>query len=89
MKSTGAGSHLPHRLARTRAACLELRGAEEARRRAAEIARLPTVTWKGQTLYTLRCRGDYGRGPHDVNLPEMWLWALLDLRAFICPWHCR
>ena len=38
--------------------------------REAEIARLPTVIWRGRTLYTLRCRGEGpGRGPHLVNVP--------------------
>lgn len=55
--------------------------------REAEIARLPTVQWKGRTLYTLRCHGTSGRGPHDVNVPLMLVWHLIDLRSFYCVYH--
>jgi hypothetical protein len=81
------GSHLDARAARARAAFVELRGEAEAARRAAEIQQLPIVQWRGRTLYTLRCRADFGRGPHDVNVPEHVPWSLIDLRAFRCPYH--
>lgn len=56
-------------------------------RRAAEIAALPQVEWKGRTLYTIRCHGKSGRGPHDVNVPASLLWQLIDIRAYCCPYH--
>lgn len=56
-------------------------------RRAAAIAALPAVEWKGRTLRTVRCRGDFGRGPHDVNVPESTLWTLIHIEAFLCPYH--
>ena len=56
-------------------------------RREREIAALPTVQWKGRTLYTLRCQGTSGKGPHDVNVPVLLVWHLMDLRHFFCPYH--
>jgi hypothetical protein len=56
-------------------------------RRAAEIAALPTVEWRGRTLYTLRCHGTRGKGPHDVHLPERVLWSLIGLTHFRCVYH--
>lgn len=55
--------------------------------REAEIAALPTVQWKGRTLYTLRCCGVSGKGPHDVNVPLALAWSLLSLTRFFCPYH--
>lgn len=57
--------------------------------RAREIAALPTVQWKGKTLKTLRCHGITGKGPHDCNVPEALLWALISLRDFRCVYHPR
>lgn len=74
------------RLERARAAFRLFRPGEE-RQRATQIAALPQVAWRGRALYTLRCQGDFGRGPHDVNVPEAHLWALIDFRAFRCPFH--
>ena len=55
--------------------------------REAEIAALPTVEWKGRTLYTLRCNGTSGKGPHAVNVPIALCWHLLNLRRFFCVYH--
>lgn len=57
------------------------------RRRQLEIARLPKVDWKGLTLFTIRCDGEFGNGPHDVNVPESLLWSLISLTNFKCPYH--
>jgi hypothetical protein len=78
--------------ARARAAFVELAEFERSRveaerKREAEIAALPTVTWRGRRLYTLRCQGDFGKGPHDMNVPESILWTLIAFRAFRCPYH--
>jgi len=62
-------------------------GPESVARREAEIACLPLVIWKGRTLYTLRCQGTSGRGPHDVNVPLMMVWHLLSLTNFYCVYH--
>ena len=62
-------------------------GPVEAERRAQQIAALPQVQWKGRTLYTLRCRGTSGKGPHDVNLPLAHVWHLIDLGHFYCVYH--
>jgi hypothetical protein len=62
-------------------------GARLFRKRAAEIAALPTREWRGRTLHTLRCQGDFGRGPHDMNVPLSLLWHLIDLRRFLCAFH--
>jgi len=58
---------------------------EQARERA--IAALPVVIWRGRRLHTIRCRGEFGKGPHDVNVPESILWALISLERFYCPFH--
>lgn len=62
-------------------------GAACTARRAAEIAALPTIDWKGRTLYTLRCQGTSGKGPHAVNVPLAVVWHLIDLRRFFCVYH--
>ena len=62
-------------------------GPERAAKREAEIAALPTVAWKGQTLYTLRCHGVSGKGPHDVNVPLALLWHLISFKRFLCVYH--
>lgn len=58
-----------------------------ATRRQQEIDALPTMTWKGRTLYTIRCCGVSGKGQHAVNVPELLLWSLIDLRRYFCPYH--
>ena len=65
----------------------EFLGPERTAIREAEIAALPTVQWKGRTLYTLRCNGTSGRGPHDVNVPLAHVWHLINLRRFFCVYH--
>lgn len=59
----------------------------DAARREADIARLPVVIWKGRTLYTIRCCGTSGKGPHDVNVPLSMAWHLVSLGRFFCPYH--
>lgn len=86
-RSWALGSHVVVRGERAKAAFVEWRGEADAAHRQAAIAALPIVEWKGKTLRTLRCQGETGRGPHDVNLPEQHLWALIDLRMFRCPYH--
>lgn len=56
-------------------------------RRLTEIRALPQVEWKGRKLRTIRCQGEFGKGPHDVNVPESLLWTLRHFEAFRCPYH--
>ena len=56
--------------------------------RAFYIRSLPIVQWRGQVLRTIRCHGTTGKGPHDYNVPELVLWALVDPEhRFLCPFH--
>lgn len=71
----------------TRRQFLEFLGPDEEARRVSEIEALPTVEWKGRTLRTIRCHGTRGKGPHDMNVPESVLWALMSLQAFCCAYH--
>lgn len=75
--------------ARAREAFRDSLGPNAEMMRAAEIAALPSVTWKGKSLKTLRCHGTTGNGPHDCNVPEGLLWALLSLQDFHCVFHPR
>jgi hypothetical protein len=85
MRTTGRH---PTRIAdRAREYFVEVCGPGRAFIRQLEINRLPTVEWKGTRLYTLRCHGKTGKGPHDHHVPEAVLWSLIDLRAFRCPYH--
>lgn len=68
-------------------AFVETQGADAVSQRQRDIAALPTVQWKGRTLYTIRCEGDFGRGPHMVHVPESLLWSLLSVRHFRCAYH--
>ena len=68
---------------------LALRGGKDYARRVAEIEALATVEWRGRTLFTIRCHGDYGKGPHDVNVPESLLWNLIGVDHYRCPFHTR
>ncbi len=52
------------------------------RRRAAEIADLPTVIFKGRTLKEVECI----RCRRKRNMPASCLWALIDVKRFVCPW---
>ena len=87
MRKSVVGSHAVARRQRARAAFLEWRGPVEEAARAQAIQGLPTILWKGHTLYTIRCQGKTGRGPHVVHVPEHLLWALIDFRAYRCPYH--
>ena len=87
--SQASASHPELRAARARLAFAELRDAGEIAARENAIRALPVVAWKGRTLYTIRCQGTSGRGPHDTNVPESTLWAVLDFRAFRCPFHAN
>lgn len=69
------------------AAFIEMRGLIEAFQRFDQMRALPQVEWKGKTLYTIRCHGTRGKGPHTVHVPESVLWSLIDIRAFRCPYH--
>lgn len=79
------GLHEDAVLARTIAALWP--DVDERQQRAAQIATLPAVEWKGRTLFTIRCHGDFGRGPHNLNVPESLLWSLMNLNWFLCPYH--
>ena len=83
----GLGLHPEQQTARACQAFVEARGSAASVRRAAEITALPLVAWKGRDLRTLRCHATFGNGPHDVNVPEALLWAVIDLRAWRCPHH--
>ncbi len=72
---------------RAKAAFVEFLGPEAATLREAQIAALPSVTWTGKPLKTLRCHGTTGKGPHDCNVPEGLLWALISLEGFHCVYH--
>ena len=64
-------------------------GAAGVLRREREIAALPLVEWKGRSLRSIQCHGDYGKGPHVVNLPESVLWNLIGLDNYRCVYHTR
>lgn len=66
---------------------LEFRGQAGYDRRAAEIAALPDATFKGRALKVLRCNGVRGKGPHDCNVPESLLRALISLTRWCCVFH--
>lgn len=76
-------------LRETRAQFVLAFGTEAFSRRRDDIAQLPVVEWRGRTLYTLRCHGDYGQGPHDLNVPESLLWNLIGLTHYRCVYHTR
>jgi len=75
------------RAARAREGFRQARGVHNEPGRARAIAALPLVEWKGRRLRTLRCHGTSGKGPHDLNVPEALLWALIDLNGWLCPFH--
>ena len=62
-------------------------GREARQLRERQIAELPAAEWRGQPLRTVACDGDYGRGPHQQNIPEYILWTLLDVKVYRCPFH--
>ena len=82
-----AGLHSERQTERARGYYRELRGEESEARRAAGIAALPSILWRGETLHTLRCHGDFGKGPHDQHVPEALLWALMSLARYRCAYH--
>lgn len=81
------GRHEDRQLAKSRRAFIELCGEAAAPARAAAIAALPMKLWKDHAVYRVRCCGDFGRGPHDVWLPERVLWALAGFDPFLCVYH--
>lgn len=74
-------------LIRARNAFITMVGVERAAERQRQINALPSVEWKGRTLRTVTCHAQFGRGPHVQNVPERILWALIDVRAYRCPFH--
>jgi hypothetical protein len=87
MSHGAAAPHEAARCARTRAYYRDALGVEAEARRARDIDALPRVEWKGKPLRTLRCHGTSGKGPHDCNVPESMLWALIGLVPFYCVYH--
>ena len=80
-------THEAARTARARAAFREIRGEAAGCQRETAIAALSVVEWRGRTMYTIRCTGTTGRGPHTVHVPAGLLWSLIDVRAYRCPYH--
>ena len=74
-------------IAECRAELLELGGPARVVRREEEISALPIVIWNGRMLYTLRCCGSSGRGPHPMNVPLALVWSLIRLAPWFCPYH--
>ena len=81
------GSHASARTSRAKSDFREMRGIESTVIRAQAIAALPTHVWHGTRVYGLTCQARFGRGPHTMYLPAGYLWSLIDLRAFRCPYH--
>lgn len=79
--------HEDKRCATARRSFRMIAGQKAERARKLLIRSLPTVQWKGRTLYTIRCTGTTGKGPHDVNVPESLLWSLIDPHRYRCPYH--
>lgn len=80
------GLHPDRQLQRSQAAFVAL-WPEQVLIREQEIQQLPSVEWRGRRLRTIRCAGDYGKGPHDVHVPESLLWSLIHVGQFRCPYH--
>lgn len=83
------GLHNDRKLARAIEYFIELRGWEDAVVRAAEIACLPTVVWRGERLRRVLCCGTTGRGNHYQNVPDWKLWARMTVAPYYCPFHPR
>ncbi len=79
--------HEDAKAARAQAAYLDIAGPERTAERAALIASLPVVEWRGRPLRTIRCTGLTGRGPHDMHVPESLLWSLIDPAQYRCVFH--
>ena len=80
-------SHVVSRDIRARDAFRAALGLADESRRAREIAALPSKLWKGHLVYRIDCRGDFGKGPHEMWVPEGVLWSLIALDVFRCPYH--
>ena len=78
--------HMPHALEAFREYAVgrwpdrPIENSVEKRRR--EIDELPTVTWRGRTLKTIRCL----RCGQLRNLPPSALWVVIDVKHVICAW---
>ena len=81
------GPHEDRQTATARRAFSESRTPAEVKCREQEIAALPDVEWRGRRLQTIQCKGETGKGPHSVNVPESLLWALIDVRQYRCAFH--
>jgi hypothetical protein len=77
----------PERLERVRRYFAAAYGDEARATRAAIIARLDHKLWHGRPVFRLICQADFGKGPHDLWVPEGLLWALIDIRHYHCPFH--
>lgn len=89
MRVNRTPEHYGRVCARVRAVFTEVYrpGAEATERRVEEIAALSRKDWKGVTVFQVRCQGDFGKGPHDVWVPEYLLWGLISPRRFYCAFH--
>jgi hypothetical protein len=81
------GSHVVLRGQRSEQAFREVYGEHEADKRQAQIDALPSKDWKGVTVYRIACAGGFGKGAHELWVPERVLWALISLRYCRCPFH--
>jgi hypothetical protein len=81
------GVHEDRACVRSRAVHRELRGSDSEAERAAEIAALDSKDWRGHPVYRVICKGDYGKGNHEVWIPERVLWALISIEAYRCAFH--
>jgi hypothetical protein len=86
-KKNQVGLHPARQAAKARRCFVEILGEAEGVKREMEIAALPAAEWKGKALHTLRCHGETGKGPHDVNVPDSLLWSLISLNGYRCPFH--
>lgn len=74
-------------LARCRKAFRELNGEDEEVRRDAEIRSLDSKFWNGRKVFRVMCRGEFGKGNHEMWVEEWILWNLMSLDAFKCSFH--
>ena len=94
MRIEGRAWARTERTVRCRAEFRNARGTRHEQERAAAIAALDKKTWNGRPVYRVRCLGGiaggptFGRGEHDMWIEEPWLWTLIDLKRFMCPFHC-
>jgi len=83
------GLHNDRKLARNIQYIIEVCGWEQAVVRAAEIACLPVIYFKGEPLRQVMCCGTTGKGNHLQNVPEWKLWARMVVAPYYCPYHPR